>query len=246
MRYYLIFLFSINAFAAARLDEAVHFFSNINEENTTIDFCMEDISVNECELKSEVDTNILEQYKKCPSTPYNKDVFEKFLSEDQTSEFTYVLDSKSPDWYVCQHFSTQSFMRGSCFANQDYTDAYEESTNIVIQNEETKLKNQQPIFYVSIASPSNNFYHAINAVFIGETIEDMQDINNYILYEPQSDKLYYSISDFRSDWEKYKLPTATDLEFKISVMDKPGYTSNGSLQFITKGLVEFKCPLPKN
>jgi hypothetical protein len=203
VKYLYLLLFSLSAHAASILDASIHSFQQINESRKVLDMCAKERSVNNCSLKTEPDQEVLNKYKQCNNHKYNQEVFGQFLSEDQTSEFTYVLDAKSPDWFVCQHFSTQSFMRGSCFANHEFSPEYEKSTNIKIQNEDSKLQNQQPIFYVSIASPSNNFYHAINAVFIGDSVEEMKDLNNFILYEPQSDKLYYTIKDFRADWEKY-------------------------------------------
>lgn len=245
MKLTLLVLISFNLYAASLVDHSVSILQELNGENQeeTIDTCAEPVLQNECERTSDLNTAKLEKYLKCPDgKAYNRNQLEQFLQEDKTDERDYIpLSQSDENWFVCQHFSTQSFMRSSCHANQEYTKAYEEHTKITINDQESSLKNSLPTFYLSINCKSCGFYHAINAIFIGDTVEEMGDISNYILYEPQSDELYYSVDELRQKWKSYNMHTATDLKLKISVMEEPGYTTDGSLQFRTKELAAFDC-----
>lgn len=246
MKVTLLVLISFNLYAAALLDFSVRSLEELNgdSEVENSDLCVEASSLNECERTSELNTEELQKYINCPDgSGYNREKFDQFLQEDKTDERAYVPLSKDnkENWFVCQHFSTQTFMRGSCHANSEHNATYEEKTKITINDQPSSLGNQLPIFYLSIACASCKFYHAINAIFIGETVEEMGDISNYILFEPQGDELYFSVDELRQKWKSYNMHTATDLKLKISVMDKPGETSDGSLQFRTKPLANFDC-----
>lgn len=245
MKLPLIFIISCNLYAASILDQSVGNLQVLNgdTEEIEVDRCAQASSQNLCERISELDKAKLEKYLKCSNgNTYNQESFQQFLTEDKTSERDYIpLKESEENWFVCQHFSTQTFMRSSCHANSEFAPTYEEHTKITINNQESSLGNQLPVFYLSIACKSCGFYHAINAIFIGDTVEEMGDINNYILFEPQNDRIYYSVDELRQDWKKYNMHTATDLKLKISVMDEPGFTSDGSLQFRTNSLAEFDC-----
>ena len=242
MKLFILFLYSLNAYPASLLDQSVRNLQKLNGDGSNEEFaCNIERKNSNCQSIDKIfDTKIANQYTKCSNS--NGD-FENFLELDSTDKFPYVLDAKSPDWYVCQHFSTQAFMRGSCFANSTDNKDYENRTPIRINEGLTTQSNKLPIFYLSIASKSSKLYHAINAIFIGNTVEEMANIDNYILFEPQSDKKYFSVDELRQDWKSYNLHKADDLKLKISVMDTPGSVTDGGLQFRTKDIVSFNCSL---
>jgi len=246
MKLILLSLLSFNLFAASVLDEDIYNLGLLNgaqKNKLEQDLCPSAPPPSSCPSKSKLsDEELAQKFFKCADgTMYSKDELAQFLKDDNTDTYPYVAKPQEPSWFVCQHFSTQAFMRGSCFANSEDVETYEEKTPIKINNGLTPLSNKLPIFYLSLGSASNGFYHAINAIFTGSTVEEMKDINNYIFFEPQSDKLYKSVDELRADWTKYNLDTANDLKFKISTMDKPGSTSDGSLQFRTQEVISFDC-----
>jgi len=232
----------MNTYSASVLDLNVRKLLSINESTELQKVCGSEKVISNCPNTKVLDAPKLSKYLKCDdNSKYKKEDFEAFLSEDNTDEFLYVAGAKDPKWYVCQHFSTQTFMRGSCFANTNNNGDYEQRTPIKISNGLTSQSNRLPIFYVSIASKSKKLYHAINAIFTGDTVEQMGNIENYILFEPQSDKKYFTVDELRQDWKSYGLDKANDLKLKISVMDTPGSVSDGGLQFRTQEIASFDC-----
>jgi hypothetical protein len=246
MKWFILILYSVNIYPASLLDQSVRNLQQLNADgrDEVLSMCINDQTSSNCKNTNNFDAKIAANYLKCANNEeFTNEKFDKFLDLDTTDKFPYILDAKSPDWYVCQHFSTQTFMRGSCFANTTDNQDYEKRTPIKINEGLTEQSNKLPIFYVSIASKSSKLYHAINAIFIGKTAEDMVNIDNYILFEPQSDKKYFSVDELRQDWKSYNLDKADDLKLRISVMDTPGSVSNGDLQFRTKEVVSFDCSI---
>jgi hypothetical protein len=203
-----------------------------------------------CSLTSEsINTNITSDDKLCLENNDESNqrlrILDTFLHQDLTDIRKYITlsEAKGSDkkWFVCQQFSSQLYLRGSCLSSKNQYKIYEEKTSIEVSNRESSLKNKLPIFSVNLKNTKIKYFHQINALFVGDKASDLKDINNYVFVEPQTDRTYRSIEEYKKS--SISLARIEDLQVKILKMGKPGTTSNGDLQYNSQEIVRFKCSI---
>jgi hypothetical protein len=166
--------------------------------------------------------------------------FKNFLNQDNTDEREYVSDAIDRDkWFICLHFASQLYFRGSCFANKSDVPKYEEKTSLDLRTSSSIQKNHLPIFSVNITSKKIKFFHQINALFIGSNKAGLKDLNNFYFVEPQTDVIFRKIEELKGAYSE--ISNMEDFTITISLMDSPTYSSQGALQYRTRDVIKFLC-----
>ena len=165
----------------------------------------------------------------------------KFLAADSTRLHDYQA-SVEPEstWFVCNHFATQLFLRSSTFAEPEKFGELEAKTGITFSAAMLPEANKLPIFYVSVANPEANFYHAINAIYLGQDLAGYTDLKNYQLIEPQSGEIFKTVGDFI---QRYRPHVTSTTHFTIALSSGLGHTDRNEIQYLTDNISEFDCSL---
>jgi hypothetical protein len=192
-------------------------------------------------IEDKVDEVIDHNQSRCLISTDNKiEAFKNFLNHDDTDLRDYVSDvSDREKWFICLHFSSQLFLRGSCFANLSDVPIYEEKTSLEIRNSSFIQKNHLPIFGVNMTNTKIKFFHEINAIFLGSLKSELRDIRNFKFVEPQSDIIFDTYEDLKGAYSE--LTNAHDLQISISLMDSPTISAKGFPQYRTRNVVKFHC-----
>lgn len=166
--------------------------------------------------------------------------FKNFLNQDNTDEREYVSDAIDRDkWFICLHFASQLYFRGSCFAKISDVPKYEEKTSLDLRTSSSTQKNQLPIFSVNLTSRKAKFFHQINALYSGSNKAGLRDLRNFYFVEPQTDFIFRKIEEIKGAYSE--ISNIEDFTITISLMESPTYTSQGTLQYRTRDVIKFLC-----
>jgi hypothetical protein len=173
-------------------------------------------------------------------TEDNIEGFKNFLNQDNTDEREFVSDvSDRNKWFICLHFATQLYLRGSCFANLSDVPKYEEKTSLDVRTFSSSKKNHLPIFSVNLTSRKAKFFHQVNALFLGSNKVGLRDLRNFYFVEPQTDVIFGNIEELKGAYSE--IANIDDFTVTISLMNSPTYSSRGALQYRTRDVIKFLC-----
>ncbi len=166
--------------------------------------------------------------------------FTNFLNEDNTDERDYVSDVTDRNkWFICLHFASQLYLRGSCFANLNDVPKYEEKTSLDVRTFSSSNKNHLPIFSLNLTSRRAKFFHQVNAIFLGSNKAGLRDLRNFYFVEPQTDVIFRNIEELKGAYSE--IANIGDLNVTISLMDSPTYSAQGTVQYRTRDVIKFLC-----
>lgn len=142
------------------------------------------------------------------------------LAKDTTDKVKYELAS-----FSCHNFSKKLYIQNSSlvkdFSPYNLTDLEADWNTRIEINEENKLD----LYYVTISSAEDGYFHAINAVLLNK--EQPDKLSSYVYIEPQTDQVYLAY-DLRKFSERLMKKSFVG-EIKVELRTFDAFKFNGNI-----------------
>lgn len=142
------------------------------------------------------------------------------LAKDTTDKVKYELAN-----FSCHNFSKKLYLQNSSlitdFSPYNISDLESDWDTRIDINEDEKLE----LYYVTISSKEDGFYHAINAVLLNH--DQPEKLSSYVFIEPQTDQIYLAY-DLRKFSERMMSKSFVG-QIKVEVRSFDAFKFNGNI-----------------